>query len=93
MIHTVKENRFKWSQNRKRRAVSRDFPAGPVIMNPPCNLEDADSISGWGTKIPYAKGTTKLMGHNYWVHAQQLETVHAATPRATTKTQYSQINT
>ena len=30
------------------------FPHGPVVKNLICNSGDADSISGWGTKIPHA---------------------------------------
>ena len=35
---------------------SRDFPGGPVVMNPPSNAGAAGSILGWGTKIPHAMG-------------------------------------
>ena len=40
--------------------TSRDFPGGPVINNPPCNVEDTGSILGWGTKIPYEVGQLSL---------------------------------
>ena len=35
---------------------TRDFPAGPVVKNPPSNAGDVGSISGQGTKIPHATG-------------------------------------
>ena len=31
-----------------------DFPGGPVVKNPPCNVRVVGLISGQGTKIPYA---------------------------------------
>ena len=31
----------------------RDFPGGPVVMNPPCNAGDTGSIPGQGTKISH----------------------------------------
>ena len=37
-------------------AFAWDFPGGPVVKNPPCNLEDAGSIPGGGNKIPQATG-------------------------------------
>ena len=33
-----------------------DFLGGPVVKNPPTNVGEADSIPGWGTKIPRAAG-------------------------------------
>ena len=36
--------------------MSRDFPVGPVVENPPSNAGDAGSIPGQGTKIPHAAG-------------------------------------
>ena len=33
--------------------VSRDFSGGPVVKNPPCNVEDVGLIPGQGTKIPH----------------------------------------
>ena len=38
-----------------------DFPGGPVVTNPPSNAGDADSIPGWGTKIPH--GAWQLSPH------------------------------
>ena len=32
---------------------SRDFHAGLVVKNPPCNAGDAASVSGWGTTISH----------------------------------------
>ena len=29
-----------------------DFPGGPVVKNPPCNVQDVGLIPGWGNKIP-----------------------------------------
>ena len=37
-------------------SISRDFPGGPVVKNPPSNAGDAGSIPGRGTKIPPAAG-------------------------------------
>ena len=31
-----------------------DFPGGPAVKNPPFNAGDTGSITGQGTKIPYA---------------------------------------
>ena len=42
----------------------RDFPGGPVVNNPACNLGDVGLIPGWGTKIPHACGATKHMHCN-----------------------------
>ena len=68
----------------------RDFPGGPVVENPSCNIGDTCSIPGWGTKIPHAVGqlspratTKEPERHNYRAHA--LWSLGAAT-----KTQYSQ---
>ena len=51
--------------------LSRDFPGGPVVKNPPSNAGDIGSIPGWGTKIPHATGqlsphttTTEPTHHN-----------------------------
>ena len=32
----------------------QDFPGGPVVKNPSCNLGNASSIPGQGTRIPHA---------------------------------------
>ena len=32
---------------------AKDFPAGPVVKNPPPNAGDAGPIPGQGTKIPH----------------------------------------
>ena len=37
------------------RTKYRDFPGGPVVKNPPCNVGDQGSIPGRGTKIPHAE--------------------------------------
>ena len=34
----------------------KDFPAGPVVKDPPANARDTGSIPGQGTKIPHASG-------------------------------------
>ena len=36
--------------------MSRDFPSGAVVKNPPCHTRDVGSIPGRGTKIPHAAG-------------------------------------
>ena len=38
----------------KKKFRFKDFPGGPMVKNSPCNAGNASSISGWGTKIPYA---------------------------------------
>ena len=40
--------------------LSRDFPGGPVVKNPPSNAGDVGSIPGRGTKIPHAVGQLSL---------------------------------
>ena len=34
--------------------INRDFPGGPVVKNPRCSTGNTGSVSGWGSKIPYA---------------------------------------
>ena len=55
---------------------SQDFPCGPLVKNLQCNARDTDSISGQGSKIPYAveqlglcATTTESPSHNWRVHA------------------------
>ena len=43
---------FKKIKNR----ITRDFPGGPAVKNPPSNAGDSGSISGQGTEIPHATG-------------------------------------
>ena len=40
--------------------TSKGLPGGPVVNNPPCNVEDTGSILGPGTKIPYDVGQLSL---------------------------------
>ena len=41
-----------------------DFPGGPVVKNPPCNIWDMGSILGQGTKIPHvAQFSQKKKNH------------------------------
>ena len=40
----------------------RDFPDGPVVKALPVNAEGVGSISGQGTKIPYAEGYSQRSG-------------------------------
>ena len=48
--------------------TTRDFPDDPVVKNPPSNAEDAGSIRGQESKIPYVMeqlnpwATTKTQG-------------------------------
>ena len=42
----------------------QDFPGGPVFKNPPSNAGDEGSISGQGSKIPYAHGATEPTHHS-----------------------------
>ena len=44
------------SQKLPLRSPYRDFPAGPVVKNPPSNAGDVGSIPGRGPKIPHAVG-------------------------------------
>ena len=63
----------------------KDFPAGPVVKDPPANARDTGSIPGQGTKIPHARGNQ--------VHVPQLPSLRATAKilRAATKAQGSQI--
>ena len=36
--------------------LTRDFPGGPVVKNPPSNAGDTSLIPGRGTRIPHATG-------------------------------------
>ena len=51
-----KSNRFHFLKDSFRftAKLSRDFPAGPVVMTSPFNAEGAGSIPGGETKIPHA---------------------------------------
>ena len=63
-----------------------DFPGVPAVKNLPSNAGAADSIPGWGTKIPRAAGQLNLHAAtrekpaclNYWARALW-------SPRATTR--------
>ena len=48
------------------KAVKRvkDFTGGPVVKNPPPNVEDVALIPGQGTKIPHAVGQLSLCTTN-----------------------------
>ena len=41
-------------RNYIQRSVTRDFPGDPAVKNPSHNAGQKGSISGQGTKIPYA---------------------------------------
>ena len=41
-------------------SLSRDFPGGPTVRNPPAGVGDMGSIPGLGTKIPHAPGQLSL---------------------------------
>ena len=43
----------------------RDFPRGPVVKNPPCNVRDMGSIPGQGAKILQAMEQLKPDVANY----------------------------
>ena len=43
-----------FSEKTSSRAVSGDFPGGPVVKNPPSSAGDVGSIPGRGIKIPHA---------------------------------------
>ena len=52
---TDSERRLKMSSQKEKE--KRDFPAGPVVWNPPCkpcNAGDAGSIPGQRTEVPCA---------------------------------------
>ena len=56
----------------------KDFPAGPVVKDPPANAGDMGSIRGQGTKSPRASGQLSPRVLNYWsshsrVHVLQQE--------------------
>ena len=56
MLMSLNEVKLKMSQNqiKNQRAVSWNFPGGPVVKNPPCSAGNMGSIPGGETKIPYA---------------------------------------
>ena len=59
--------------------LSRDFPAGRRVKNPPSNAGDPSSIPGLGTKTPHATGQVNL-------HTATTEpTTTREIPHATTK--------
>ena len=61
-----------------------DFPGGPVIKNPPCNVGYVDLISDQGTKIPQA--TEQLSpNHNYCVQHSGALASQLESPRPSTK--------
>ena len=39
--------------------IDGDFPGGPVVKNPPSNVDDSGSILAQGTKIPNDQGLPK----------------------------------
>ena len=43
----------------------KDFPAGPVVKDPPANAGDMGSIRGQGTKSPSASGQLSPRVLNY----------------------------
>ena len=43
--------------------AGRDFPGGPAVKNPPCNVGDMVLIPGQGTN-PTCHRATKSMGNN-----------------------------
>ena len=47
---------------------SWDFPGGPVVKNPPCNVGDLGSLPWRGTKTPHA---TERLSHNQRLCAPQ----------------------
>ena len=51
--------------------ISRYFPGGPVVKNPPCNAGDMGLIPGWKIMVPHAAEqlslrapTAELAHHN-----------------------------
>lgn len=44
--------------------LERDFPGGPVVMNPPSNVGDAGLIPGQGAKTPHASWPKKQNTNN-----------------------------
>ena len=68
----------------------RDFTAGPVLKNLPCNAGDTGSIPGPGTKIPYATEqlspcTTTTEPSLYSPRAAIREVTATRTPLTTTR--------
>ena len=73
--------------------IGEGLPGDPVVKNPPCNVGDAGSTLGWGTKSPHAmeqlispqpESPCVPRKHPTW---QQRSCRHAAT-----KTQHRQID-
>ena len=51
---------FKWLTRCYQNRGTWDFPAGPVVKNPPANAGDTGSIPDLGTRIPHAMGQLSL---------------------------------
>ena len=58
MLKLVKRRRQKEeeSEDRWKSERWRDFPGGPVVKNPPSNVEDGGLIPGRGTRNPHTLG-------------------------------------
>ena len=63
--------------NMDHQELCRDFSGDPVVKNLLSNAGNADSIPGWGTKIPYSAGQLSL------------HTATRESPRTAVKTQCS----
>ena len=69
----------------------RDFPAGPVVKNLPCNAGYMDSVPGRGTMIPYAKEQLSLQAATI-EPTPQVKSLQWNVPPAT-KNRHSQMRT
>ena len=56
----IKTSGFHFNLERVHKREAKDFPAGPVVKNPPLNAGDAGLIPGQGTKIRHATEQVNL---------------------------------
>ena len=70
---------------------TRDFPAGPVVKNPPSSAGNVGLIPNQGTEIPHAMGQPNQCVITREACMPQLEKAHMP-PHATVKTQCSPKN-
>ena len=70
-------------KNKLLESIFRDFSGGPGVKNLPSNSGDVDSVPGWGTKIPLAKG--QISPHSATIEPMRPE---ACTPQLERKLEH-----
>ena len=76
-----------WADPKNRQR--RDFPGDPEVKNPPCNMGDASSAPGWGTKIPHAMEQLSLCAGT--TDSPQLDSPHTTTGESMPRNKRSQV--